>query len=376
MKYYIIAGEASGDLHASNLIAELKKKDSEAEFRAWGGDLMRKQGVDLVKHYRHTAFMGFVEVAVNFRKVLGNIRECKADLLRYQPDVVILVDYPGFNFRIAEFAHKRGFKVFYYIAPKVWATRERRVKKIKAYVDKLFIVFPFEKEYFDRKGVSYIYRGNPLIDAVDGAAIEPRASLLGSLGWSDAPYIALLAGSRAGEVASMMKIMVAFADLLHRVPGYEDFRFVVAGAPSRSAADYAPYIGGRDYVKVVFGKTYSILAGAEAAVINSGTASLEAVLFGTPQVVGYVASPLTVPLARGMIRIKYVSLGNLIVGRTVFRELLQYYFTPENVCAEVRHILEDKAYREQMLAGYEEIRTLLGGKGASAATARAMIENL
>ena len=382
MKYFLIAGEASGDLHGSNLMRGLYAEDPQAQMRFWGGPLMdavcreRSGESGLLHDYSEGAVIGFFELLPKLRKLIGNLRACKEDILAWKPDVVILIDYPGFNFRIAEFAHKRGFKVFYYIAPKVWATREYRVKKIKAFVDKLFIVFPFEKEYFDRKGVSYIYKGNPLIDAVDGAVVEPRASLLGSLGWPDGPYIALLAGSRAGEVASMMKVMMAFADLLHGTPGYEDFRFVVAGAPSRCAADYAPYIAGRDYVRVVFGKTYSILSGAEAAVINSGTASLEAVLFGTPQVVGYVASPLTVPLARGMIRIKYVSLGNLIAGRTVFRELLQYYFTPENVCEEVRHILEDKAYRERMLAGYDEIRALLGGKGASAATARAMIENL
>jgi lipid-A-disaccharide synthase len=382
MKFYLIAGEASGDLHGSNLMRGLFAEDPAAQMRYWGGPLMdavcrsATGESGLVHDYSEGAVMGFFELLPKLRRILGNLRSCKEDILAWKPDVVILIDYPGFNFRIAEFAHRHGIKVFYYIAPKVWASRERRVKKLKAYVDRLFIVFPFEKEYFDRKGVSYIYKGNPLIDAVDGAALEPRASLLSSLGWQDGPYVALLAGSRASEVSSMMKVLVEFADRLRSVPGYEGYRFIVAGAPRRSEADYAPYIGGRDYIRVVFDKTYSILSGAEAAVINSGTASLEAVLLGTPQVVGYVSSPLTFPLILAVVRVRHISLGNLIVGRSVFRELIQDNYTPENVLAEVRHILEDKGYRERMLAGYEEIRTLLGGKGASAATARAMIENL
>ena len=382
MKYYLIAGEASGDLHGSNLMRGLFAEDPRADMRFWGGPLMdavykeNRGGSALVHDYSEGAVMGFFSVLFRARKLLSNLRACEEDILRWQPDVVILIDYPGFNFKIAEFAHKRGLKVFYYIAPKVWASRERRVRKLKAYVDKLFIVFPFERPYFDRKGVSYEYRGNPLIDAVDSASLLSRQSLMASLGWEDGPYVALLAGSRAGEVSSMMKVLVAFADRLRAVPGYAGYRFVVAGAPARSLEDYAGYIGSRDYIKVVFGKTYSVLGDAAAAVINSGTASLEAVLLRTPQVVGYATSAVNLPIARAIIHVPYISLGNLIAGRGVFRELLQYYFTPDNLVEEVRRILEDAAYRERMLAGYDEIRELLGGQGASAATARAMIESL
>ena len=382
MKYYLIAGEASGDLHGSNLMRGLFAEDPQAEMRFWGGPLMdavyqENRGESALVHdYSEGAVMGFFAVLFKARKFLGNLRSCEEDILRWKPDVVILIDYPGFNFRIAEFAHKHGLKVFYYIAPKVWASRERRVRKLKAYVDKLFIVFPFERPYFDRKGVQYVYKGNPLIDAVDGASLLSREALMTACGWSDSPYIALLAGSRAGEVSSMMKVLVAFADRLRAVPGYETYRFIVAGAPARRIEDYAGYIGDRDYIKVVFGQTYSVLAGAKAAVINSGTASLEAVLLRTPQVVGYATSPVSMLIARWIIHVPYISLGNLIVDRGVFRELLQFYFTPENVLEEVRRLLEDTAYRERMLAGYAEIRELLGGRGASAATARAMIESL
>ncbi len=384
MRYYLIAGEASGDLHGSNLMRGLFAEDPEAQMRFWGGPLMdavyqEHRGVTgLVRDYKEGAIMGFFEVLMKARKLLSNVRSCKEDILRWKPDVVILIDYPGFNFKIAQFAHKKGIKVFYYIAPKVWASRERRIRKLRDYVDRLFIVFPFEKEYFDRKGVEYIYCGNPLIDAVDAspALRESRPSFLAGAGLPDEPYIALLAGSRASEVASMMKVLVAFADRLREVPGYERFRFVVAGAPSRSEADYRTAIGDRDYIRVVFGKTYGILRHAEAAVINSGTASLEAVLIGTPQVVGYRTSASGLLIARKIIHVPWISLGNLIAGRGVFHELLQYYFTPDNLIDEVRRILEDEAYRAKMERGYAEIRGLLGGSGASTAVARAMIREL
>ena len=381
MRYYLIAGEASGDLHGSNLMRGLLAEDPGAEMRYWGGALMdgvyrEHRGVSaLVKDYAEGAVMGFVEVLFKARKLARNVRMCKEDILAWEPDVVILIDYPGFNFKIAEFAHKHGIKVFYYIAPKVWASRERRVKKLKAYVDKLFIVFPFEKEYFDRKGVSYIYKGNPLVDAVDAAPMPPEEEFLREAALTE-PYIALLAGSRAGEVSKMMPVLVAFADALRAVPGYENLQFAVAGAPSRRAEDYTAFIGDRPYIKVLFGQTAPVVKYARAAVINSGTASLEAVLIGTPQVVGYATSGVSLMIARKIIHVDYISLGNLIAGRGVFRELIQYYFTPENLVAEIRRLLEDAAYRQRMLEGYAEIRNLLGGEGASRATARAMIENL
>ncbi len=385
MKYYIIAGEASGDLHGSNLMKGIYAEDPQADIRFWGGDLMdgvfhaHQSGEGLVHDYKDGAVIGFSQVILHAGDYLRKLERCGKDILAFSPDVVILIDYPGFNFRVAEFAHKHGFKVFYYIAPKVWASRENRVKKLKAFVDKLFIVFPFEKEYFDRKGVDYIYKGNPLVDAVDNspALSETREAFLQGSGLEDKPMIAILAGSRKGEVRSMMPVCAEFADRLHAMPQYSGYRFVVAGAPSRSMSDYEPFIKGREeYMKVVFGKTYGILRNAEAAVINSGTASLEACLIKTPQVVAYAGSNFNFNVGKQIIKVDCISLGNLILKRKAFKELMQYYFTPENLVNETRRLLEDADYRERMLADYEEIRQDLGGSGASAAVARAMIQEL
>ena len=290
----------------------------------------------------------------------------------------ILIDYPGFNFRVAEAVHKAGFKVFYYIAPKVWASRENRVRKLKAYVDKLFIVFPFEIPYFTRKGVDFVYKGNPLVDAVDGseALRQGREAFLESTGLPDRPMVALLAGSRTGEISSMMPVFMEFADRMNAMKEYSDFLFVVAAAPARTEEDYSGYIGGRDYVRVVSGNSYGVMRHSLAAVVNSGTASLECALIGTPQVVAYRTAPVNYYIARSIIRTRFISLGNLILDRTCFRELLQDYFTPANVLDEVRRLLEDVDYKERMLAGYREIRDSLGGAGASTKVARAMIEEL
>ncbi len=384
MRYYIIAGEASGDLHGSNLMRGLYAEDPEADIRFWGGGLMdevyksRQSGTGLVKDYNEGAVIGFTQIILHARAFARRFKDCTEDIVRWKPDVVVLIDYPGFNFRVAEFAHKAGFKVYYYIAPKVWASRESRVKKLKAYVDKLFIVFPFEIEYFTRKGVDFIYKGNPLIDAIDNSAAfkETREEFLAKTGLPDKPMIALLAGSRSGEVSSMMPTFMEFADKLHAAPGYSDYRFVVAAAPSRSMEDYSKYIGDRDYVDVVFGQSYAVMRHSRAAVVNSGTASLECALIGTPQVVAYKGAAINFLIAKGIIKIKFISLGNLILGRHCFRELLQYYFTADNVFNEVRRLIEDGDYRSTMLSGYQEIRDALGGEGASAAVASAMIEDL
>lgn len=384
MRYYIIAGEASGDLHGSNLMRGLYAEDPEADIRFWGGGLMdevyksHQSGTGLVKDYNEGAVIGFTQIILHARAFARRFKDCTEDIVRWKPDVVVLIDYPGFNFRVAEFAHKAGFKVYYYIAPKVWASRESRVKKLKAYVDKLFIVFPFEIEYFTRKGVDFIYKGNPLIDAIDNSAAfkETREEFLAKTGLPDKPMIALLAGSRSGEVSSMMPTFMEFADKLHAAPGYSDYRFVVAAAPSRSMEDYSKYIGDRDYVDVVFGQSYAVMRHSRAAVVNSGTASLECALIGTPQVVAYKGAAINFLIAKGIIKIKFISLGNLILGRHCFRELLQYYFTADNVFNEVRRLIEDGDYRSTMLSGYQEIRDALGGEGASAAVASAMIEDL
>ena len=413
MRYYIISGEASGDLHGSNLMKGIYAEDPKAEIRFWGGDLMEAvwsgfqnnpshsfgagpspcgQGGStvletaphlkpgLVRHYKEGAVMGFVEVLMKAKKLLDNVKFCKQDILAWNPDVVILIDYPGFNFKIAEFAHKAGFKVFYYIAPKVWASREGRIKKLKAYVDKLFIVFPFEKPYFDSKGIDYIYKGNPLVDAVDGsrATLESREDFLQRTSLSDKPIIAMLAGSRKGEISTMMPVLTEFAAKMHALPQYSEYQFLIAGAPARQMEDYSAWIneGNSSYVKVIFGETQSIIRNAEAGVINSGTASLETALFGTPQVVGYILNPITYWLAKKIVKIKYISLGNLIVDRFAFNEFIQDDCNPDALVKEIRDLIEDPERRSKMLSEYAEIRSALGGSGASSAVAKAMIEEL
>ena len=387
MKYYIIAGEASGDLHGSNLMKGIYAEDPKADIRFWGGDLMesvwKQYEVDgrhsgLVRHYKEGAVMGFMEVLSKARKLLANVSFCKKDILGWKPDVIILIDYPGFNFKIAEFAHKAGFRVFYYIAPKVWASREGRIKKLKAYVDKLFIVFPFEKPYFDSKGISYIYEGNPLVDAVDGSTAmnETHKDFLVRAGLDDKPFIAMLAGSRKPEISTMMPVLTEFAAKMHQLPEYSDYQFLIAGAPARSMTDYEPWMTeeNKQFIKIIFGETQSIIRHAEAAVVNSGTASLETALFGTPQVVGYITNPVTYWLAKKIVKIRYISLGNLIVDRLAFKEFIQDDCNPDALVKEIRELIENKERRDRMLDDYADIRNELGGTGASAAVAKAMID--
>ena len=391
MRYYIIAGEASGDLHGSNLMKGLYSEDPQAEIRFWGGDLMESvwsafrndlKATDsgLVRHYKEGAVMGFVEVIAKARKLLGNVSFCKKDILAWNPDVVILIDYPGFNFKIAEFAHKAGFKVFYYIAPKVWASREGRIRKLKKYVDKLFIVFPFEKPYFDSKGIEYIYKGNPLVDAVDGsrAMLESREDFINRTKLEDKPHIAMLAGSRKGEISTMMPVLTEFASKMHALPQYTDYQFIIAGAPARNIDDYSKWLDEKNssYIKIIFGETQSIIRHAEAGVINSGTASLETALFNTPQVVGYITNPITYWLAKRIVKIKFISLGNLIVNRLAFKEFIQDDCNADALVKEIRDLIENPDRRDLMLKEYDEIRKLLGGSGASSAVAKSMIQEL
>lgn len=370
MKYYLIAGEASGDLHGSNLIKGLRAEDPEAAFRFWGGSLMLDAscGGTLVKDYKEGSVMGISDVLAHAGKLLGNVRFCKRDILDWKPDVVILIDYPGFNMKIARFCHEAGIKVFYYIAPKTWASRESRNRKLKAWVDKLFIVFPFEIDYFTRKGIPFIFKGNPLIDAIDGHDYVRPVEAGG--------YVALLAGSRKGEISRMMPVCMEVADRLEK----EGRRVVIAGAPSRTAEDYLPWIGERKNVDLVFGRTYDVLKYADAAIINSGTASLEAALIGTPQVVCWSTSALTAFIARNIFHvldhIKYISLGNLCIDKFAFKEFIQEDFTADNVHEELNNLLNDSAYRQKMLDDYAAIRRTLGGSGASRAVARAMLNEL
>ena len=416
MKYYIIAGEASGDLHGSNLMKGIYGEDPQAQIRFWGGDLMesvwdscqdnpshdsvagpspcgqggstvlttaphlKAEGTGLVRHYKDGAVMGFVEVFVKARRLLGNVAFCKKDIIDWNPDVVILIDYPGFNFKIAEFAHKAGFKVFYYIAPKVWASREGRIKKLKRYVDRLFIVFPFEKPYFDAKGIRYVYKGNPLIDAVDGsrAMKETKEDFLNRNSLSDTPFIAMLAGSRKAEISTMMPVLTEFARKMRELPQYSGYQFLIAGAPARTPEDYSPWLDEDNsrYIKVLFGETQSIIRHAEAAVVNSGTASLETALFNTPQVVGYITNPITYWIARKIVKVRYISLGNLIVNRAAFNEFIQHDCNADALVTEIRDLIENPERRRKMLEEYAEIRNLLGGSGASAEVARSMTEIL
>ena len=385
MKYYIIAGEASGDLHGSNLMKGIYAEDPQAEIRFWGGDCMESvfrsgRGTGLVRHYKEGAVMGVIEVLAKARKLLKNVDFCKKDIQTWNPDVVILIDYPGFNFKIAEFAHNAGFKVFYYIAPKVWASREGRIEKLRKFVDRLFIVFPFEKPYFDSKGIQYIYKGNPLVDAVDcsEAMNETREDFLKRCSLPDSPAIAMLAGSRKPEINTMMPVLTEFAAKMHALPKYAGYQFLIAGAPARSMEDYSSWLTEENskYIKVLFGETQSIIRHAEAGVINSGTASLETALFGTPQVVGYITNPITYWIAKKIVKIKYISLGNLIVNRLAFKEFIQDDCNSDALVAEIRDLIENKERRNAMLSEYAEIRDLLGGTGASAAVAKAMIEEL
>lgn len=371
MKYYLIAGEASGDLHGGNLMKGLLAADPEAEFRFWGGDFMEAAGGSKAGDYSDTAVMGVGDVLRSLRKISRKLRECKSDILHWKPDVVIPIDYPGFNLKVARFCHERGIKVFYYIAPKTWASRDGRNRKLKALVDRLFIIFPFEEPYFTSRGIPAVYRGNPLVDEVDLHEYARPA---------EGQYIAILPGSRKGEISHTMPVAMEMADAIHTLPRYADCQFLIAGAPGRSEADYEAFTAGRPYVRLLFGRTYDILKYADAALVNSGTASLEAALIGTPQVVCWSTNPATAflmnAIGRPFSHIKYISLGNLILDKCAFRELIQDNFTVEAATNEILRLMEDQPYRRQMLSDYSEIRARLGGSGASQAVARAMVEAL
>ena len=506
MKYYIIAGEASGDLHGSNLVKGLLEKDPSAQIRAWGGELMRQAGAEVVKDYRENSIMGFVEVVANIGKILGNMKECCKDILAFNPDVVILIDYPGFNMKIAKFAKKHGFKVFYYIAPKVWAWKERRVHKIKRFVDKLFIIFPFEVEYFRKWGIETVYRGNPLLDSVCNfshagesraafeartspkrqvicttatasteataytaaaatsatpaapgattaagasatgataatspttasspatepatAAAEPTTAAAEPTTAAAMPIIAALAGSRKMEIGFLLPRIVRTALAMPQ------YRFIIAAAPSMEpeylkkiiqkelAAAGAPAgtsqagsnktqscisntqagscntqaggcntpagkcntqaggcntPAGKCNIEIVYGETYAVLQQSVAAIISSGTASLEAALLKTPQVVCYGGNPISFYIAKAVVKLKYISLANLILDKLIFKEILQNDCTPANISAELEALINQKTYRDAMLADYDKVHQLLGGGGASGRIAEAMIEEL
>lgn len=374
MRYYIIAGEASGDLHGSNLIKGIREVDPAAQIRCWGGDLMKEAGGELVRHYKEGAIMGFVEVVANLGKLARNLNDCKKDILEYKPDAVILIDYPGFNFRIAQFAKEKGLRVFYYIAPKVWAWKEKRVHKLRKYVDRLFIIFPFEIEYFKKWGINAIYRGNPLLDSVDNypRTTETREEFALRIGIDvSRTSVALLAGSRKSEIKYLLPRMIEVAKR------YPEHQFLMACAPSMEEEFYRSIIGKKcSNIKLLFGETYSILRHSDAAIISSGTASLEAALIGVPQVVCYGGNEISYQIARMVVKLKYISLANLIMDKGLFKELIQHDCTPGNISMELDRLLGNDEYRKEMTCNYAKVREILGGKGASAKVAKAMTEEL
>jgi len=366
MRYYLVAGEASGDLHGANLMKELKSLDKEADFRYFGGDLMQAEGGTLVKHYADMAFMGFVEVVANLNTVLNNLKFCKQDILLWQPDVLILIDFPGFNLKIADFARKQGLKVCYYISPKVWAWNQKRVLKIKRSVDHLFCILPFEVDFYKKWGMEVDYVGNPLLDAV--AAFKPDEDFIKSNQLSDKPIIALLPGSRRQEINYLLPTMLASAK------NFPEYQFVIAGAPSFNAAYYDQFFTEGQTVPIVFNNTYNLLHHARAAIVASGTATLETALFHVPQVVVYKGNPVTIGIARVLIQIGFISLVNLIMDRLIVKELIQGDYTITSVENELRLLLQDKPYRDAMLKNYELLDERMGMPGASAKTARLIIQ--
>lgn len=375
MKYFLIAGEASGDLHASNLMAALKEKDPEADFRFFGGDLMQAVGGTLVKHYREMAFMGFIPVLLNLRTILNNMKTCQEDIRKYQPDVVILIDYPGFNLKIAKFVKTvLHLPVYYYISPKIWAWKQYRIKDFRRYVDRMFCILPFETEFFRKLDYSVDYVGNPSVDSVaqykEKQATRPD-TFMADEGLPDKPILALLAGSRRQEIKDNLPTMLEVA------AAYPDYQPVIAGAPGLEPEYYKQYIGNHP-AKIIFGKTYDLLQHSRAALVTSGTATLETSLFRVPQVVCYyvVAGPLASFIFRNFFHTKYISLVNLIAGREVVQELFGVRFSYQQIHDELGKILHDTAYRQQMLDGYDEIIQMLGKPGASQRTAELIYQSL
>jgi lipid-A-disaccharide synthase len=371
MRYFIIAGEQSGDLHGSNLVRELSEADKNAEIKCWGGDLMESAGATLLVHYRKLAFMGFVAVIKNIGAIFGNIRLCRKQISDFKPDVVIFIDYPGFNLRIAEFAKKAGYRTFYYISPKLWAWNEGRVKKIKKYIDRMFIIFPFEVDFYKKHGISVEYQGNPLIDETEKriSHFPSKENMYKYLGIEDKPVIAFLAGSRRHEIELILPEMLK---TIHHFPEYQ---FILAGVKNIPDAVYNKIID-KAPVKVIKEKTYEILYIAEAALVTSGTATLEAALHDTPQVVCYKGDFFSMLIAWMVIKVKYISLVNLIMGYEVVKELVQYDITENSLLTELKAILPGGAKREKLLSDYNLLKSKLGSAGASGRIAREMVMEL
>lgn len=369
MKYYIIAGEASGDLHGSNLMKALYREDPQADIRFWGGDLMQAVGGTMVKHYRELAFMGFIEVLFNLKTILGNIKFCKQDIEQFNPDAIIFIDYPGFNMRIAKWAKQRGIPTHYYISPQIWAWKENRIAAVKRDFDKLYVILPFEKDFYEKKHhfpVEFV--GHPLIDAIHNRVEKSQVDFIRENGLEDKPIIAILPGSRKQEITKMLSVMLSVAD------EFPDYQFVIAGAPSQEHALYAPFLKNKQ-VHLLANKTYDLLSHATAALVTSGTATLETALFKVPEVVCYKGSWVSYQIAKRIITLKYISLVNLIMDREVVTELIQDDCNRKKIKTELQKIL-DPDYRKKVLSDYDSLEEKLGGTGASEKTARLIVRNL
>lgn len=369
MKYYIIAGEASGDLHGAGLIRSLKNQDAEADIRCWGGDLMEKAGGKLVKHYRDLAFMGFAEVVQNLPTILKNIKFCKDDILSFAPDALILIDYPGFNMRIASWAKKENIPTHYYISPQIWAWKENRINKIKRDVDHMYVILPFEKEFYENKHkFSVHFVGHPLIDVIHNRQNPDLSQLSREFNLDSRPIIALLPGSRKQEIKKMLHIMLSVC------ADFPNYQFVIAGAPGQEVAFYDQFLIGRN-IKLISNRTYDLLSVATAALVTSGTATLETALFKVPEVVCYKGSWVSYQIARRIITLKYISLVNLIMDKEIVTELIQDDLNPKRLKEELSKLLASERRRE-ILADYDELEAILGGTGASEKTATLISSSL
>lgn len=369
MKYYIIAGEASGDMHAAKLMNGIKARDPKAEFRCWGGALMKEAGGTIVKHYREMSFMGFQEVILNIRTILKNIDYCKKDITAWNPDTVILVDYPGFNMRVAKFAKAKGYKVFYYISPQVWAWKKYRVHELHRNTDLAFVVLPFEKEFHAKYGYDVEFTGHPMPDSIDLNAKIDEVAFRKMHDLGDKPIIALIPGSRKQELHRILPFM------LKATERFSDYQFVIAGVPTLGEKFYSKLIKNTP-VKVVYDKTYDLLRVSRAAAVKSGTVTLETAMLNIPEVVCYRFSFLSALVAWMVVHVKYISLVNLILDRKAVTELIQYKFTADSLSRELSLILPDGDARTRMLNDYKELRTLVGPPGASDRAAEVMIKNL
>lgn len=369
MKYYIIAGEASGDLHASNLMKALKEVDTQSDFRFWGGDLMQEVGGILVKHYRDLAFMGFAEVIMNIRTIFKNIKFCKEDITGYSPDVIIFVDYPGFNFRIAKWARQKGYTTHYYISPQIWAWKENRIKAIKRDIDEMYVILPFEKDFYEKKhNFPVHFVGHPLLDALKDRQPVGLDEFCKTHQLNKKPIIALLPGSRKQEISKMLSVMLSV------VEDFPEYQFVIAGAPGQETEFYQQFIG-KSRISFVQNKTYDLLTVSSAALVTSGTATLETALFKVPEVVCYKGNLISYHIAKRIINLDYISLVNLIMDKPVVKELIQHDFNKKQLKAELTKILNED-HRKQMFSDYYELEVRLGGAGASENTAKLIFEKI